>query len=150
MSELDKRFKIEANFWLSQIGECAEKRFASLLMDFLPTKDRGVALEAAHQRVNALTESGLFQFVGLGLQNNARTVVTWLGHMKSGRAPTFPTSTNDKFVTGVIAALACFIRAKRQKAGEGDTGPEMVHGRAAIEEIYTSMLARIEKGAKPD
>ena len=75
MTTIDKQWKVEANFWLSHVGESGAKRFGQLVLQNLPTHEHEVELEEAHKQTSALVEGKLFEFVGLARCADNRAVV---------------------------------------------------------------------------
>lgn len=78
LMSLGKWFKVEENFWLSQVGEPGETRLKTMMLAALPSGARKVDAAVAHDRCKELTESRLCQFIGLALRETCLSVVGWL------------------------------------------------------------------------
>ena len=135
LSSLDKGWKVEMNFFLSQVGETGEARLRSLVLDVLPSKDKQCTLEEAHGKLRAVASGQLCQFVRVGLQRQVENVVGWISVMMKGRSPRLPDTKHNPFLAEVVARLACFFRRRlTTSAGSGDAS-DLV-GREAILDLY--------------
>ena len=102
LSSLDKGWKMDMNFWLSQCGKSGEERVFQLILDAMPTPTAHTDLSTSVGHLDNIVESKLFQFVFVSLQSNVHTIHEWLKTMRDGRAPKIPNVSGNKFFTKVV------------------------------------------------
>ena len=142
LSGLDKAWKVETNFFLSQVGQSGEQRFESLITEALPTSERKVSLEDAHAKLKTLSSSYLYQFVRVGLQRQLESIMSWLSVMMRGRCPKLPETRGNAFLGKVVGQMAFFMRLSSPgSAGSGD--PSEIVGREATVELFKKVEAEV-------
>ena len=149
LASLDKAWKVEANFFLSQIGETGEKRLQSLVAEALPTAEREMDLETSHARMRTLVAGHLFSFVRVGLQRQVENIVSWLAVMIRGRAPKFPDIAGNHFLANAVGQMAFFLRLPRESAAGSGDARELV-GREAMRELLKRVEAELAANKKQD
>ena len=112
LASLDKDWKVELNFWLSQCGQSGENRLQHLVLQALPTLSDHKELGQSAQLVENIVDTKLFQFVSVGLQANLHTIIEWLKTMRDGRAPKIPNTTGNAFFIKAVEHLAIFVASK--------------------------------------
>lgn len=128
LSGLDKVWKIEADFFLSQIGETGEKQLRNL-MSALATATTQRTLKFAHDAIKQLSQGALCRFVGVSLQQTVWTILGWLECMIADRRPSVPRNSADLFTAPIVAAMVHFAR----ETANGDDGSKIVFlGKEAI------------------
>lgn len=133
LSILDRCWKVELSFWLSQCGPSGESRLKGHLMALFPTPSEARTLEATPTGLKKIAASKLFQFVGAGLQTEVTKVQTWVSAMVGSRNPPIAKHASDSdLYKQVLGLLPNFCR-------ETHEGQEHV-GRAAL----VSMLAKCQ------
>ena len=149
LSSLDKGWKVEMNFFLSQVGESGETRLKSLVLDVLPSAEQEASLEQAHGKLRALASGQLCQFVRVGLQRQVESVIGWVAVMMKGRCPKLPDTKSNPFLAQVVLRLACFFRRRlATSSGSGDVS-ELV-GREAILDLYKCIQKEVAAKKKQD
>jgi len=146
LSSLDKMWKIEANFFLSQAGETGEHRLQELVLTALPSAGKEVELKKAREEVRRSVEGALYRFVGVSLQRSVSQVLQWLDTMVSGRSPSLPKTAADSFTSKVINSLACFAHATAVDAKGTKT---KLTGKEAIDSIFAELEALVASKKKP-
>lgn len=87
LAALDRCWKVELNFWLSQCGATGEDRMKEQLLEAFPTVTAAKPLEDVNTCIKKLMASKLYQFVNIGLQSEIATVQGWVGAMLAFRNP---------------------------------------------------------------
>ena len=149
LNSLDKAWKVETNFFMSQIGESGEKRFESLIINALPSAEVAMELEATHAKLKSLSRSQLYQFVRVGLQRQLENIISWVGVMMRGRCPKFPETKGNEFLTKVLARFAFFLRSPvRGSAGSADA--RELCGRDAMVELLKQKESEMQQKKPQD
>lgn len=146
LQALDKQWRIESNFFLSQIGESGELRMQGLVLEGLPSPGNDISVKAARDAIKLLAEGALFQFVGLALQRSVTTTVHWLDTMLASRPPNIPKSGTDDFTTKVILSMSYFARHQLS----ADDATKWVYGKEAIESKFAVIEAVVAEKQKVD
>ena len=104
LSALDRTWKVELHFWLSQCGQTGETRLKNQALSYLPTCDVDVSLQTSNNGLKKLLNSKLYQFVGAGLQAELSSVSSWITSLHANRCHACPRrqlralSTNRSFI----------------------------------------------------
>lgn len=146
LQALDKQWRIESNFYLSQVGKSGEERLQQLVLGKLPTEQQAVTLKDAKNSVKLLCECTLYQFVGVALQRSLTTLMHWLDLLIGSRPPNIPRTATDPFTSKLILAMANFARAKASNEGGGD---EEVCGKEAVEVMFAKVAAAVQAHKSP-
>ena len=133
---IDRFWKLELNFWLSQCGPAGEQRMRAKILDILPSSAKSVSLAAAAQQYKVLNDSKLYAFVGSGLQAELTWISGWIETMSKGRSPQLPRGTDNKLYQQVIDKLVNFCRVERD-------GGELV-GQDALEHMYKVVRRQVK------
>lgn len=139
LASLDRDWKVELNFWLSQCGEGGERRFKQTIIGSLATAEKKVDLSKSVQAIQNIMDGKLFQFVSVGMQANTNSIHDWLKTIRDGRAPKIPDTTGNEFFMKIIEHMGYFCRVD-------DTDNKELVGRAAIDKLLA--VAREKKEAQ--
>lgn len=145
LQSLSKQWRIEFNFYLSQVGETGELRMQKLVLESLPSPKKGVSLKDARDAIKLLVEGALFHFVGLALQRGSTTTMHWLDMVVASRPPNIPKSGTDSFTSKVAMSMSYVVRAQVKAKGV----VKSVYGKEAVENKFAAIDAVVAQKKKP-
>ena len=144
LTSLDRWWQVDRDFWLSVVGECGERRMEALILELMPTATKNVPMAELHDKLVALKQSPLHQFVGVGCQQVLANVVKVVAALKHSRCPEWPI-TNTEFMAAVKLGLANACRISHAGSSGAAARPDDV-GKDAIKRQIEICHAKVTAG----
>ena len=107
LMQMDKRFKLEAQFFRSMLDGDAVERLQDQVMACLPTGP-GISASAVAGRLATVTQSDLFKWVGPGGQSQALSVAATVRSLAAVKPPSFSVTNDPSWLfAGRSAGSSC-------------------------------------------
>ena len=140
LMQMDKRFKLEAQFFRSMLDGDAVQRLQEQVMACLPTGP-GISASAVAGRLATVTQSDLFKWVGLGGQSQALSVAATVRSLAAVKPPSFSV-TNDPFLAICREKCRFFVSYRDSSAAGSDDGALI--GEAAVQKLIEKAEAKVK------
>ena len=134
---IDAKFSIDAQVFLSHIGDKVGRRFQEAVLATLPTEASGKLVSEALERLDSLQQGKLLKFCGAQHISTFGMVHDWVRTLSQDRCPNFKDTSGSAFLTSVVAALGHFVRVE-DAASSGAQG-KVLTARHAVAALFSNV-----------